>query len=100
MKRQSLTLTGIVKKEGNQYAALCLELDVASCGSTPSKALEGLRDAIETYVQYMLEKGREKDILRPVPVNALREFLMGVTTPKKPVPSAFRAVSLEYRYAA
>ena len=100
MKRRSLTLTGIVKKEGNQYSALCLELDVASCGSTPSKALEELRDAIQTYVQYMLEEGREKEMLRPVPVNALREFLMGVTTPKKIAPSAFHAVSLEYRYAA
>jgi predicted RNase H-like HicB family nuclease len=100
VKKNSLTLTGIVKKEGNQYSALCLELDVASCGSTPSQALDGLRDAIQTYVKYMLEQGREKDLLRPVPVEALREFLMGVTTPKKQVLSAFRAVSFEYRYAA
>ncbi len=100
MKKNSLTLTGIVKKEGTQYSALCLELDVASCGSTPSRALEGLRGAIQTYVQYMLEEGREHEMLRPVPVSALREFLMGVTTPKRSVPSAFHAVSLEYRYAA
>lgn len=100
MKKQALTLTAIVKKEGNQYSALCLELDVASCGSSPDKVLGGLRDAVETYVQYMIEEGREKEILRPVPIDALREFLMGEVAPKKRSRSAFRAVPLEYAYAA
>lgn len=44
MKKQALTLTAIVKKESNQYSALCLELDMASCGTSPDKALGGLRE--------------------------------------------------------
>jgi predicted RNase H-like HicB family nuclease len=70
-----LELTGIMKKEGRQYSALCLELDVASCGDTREKAMKALRDAVETYVQYMVEEGREDEIYRPVPLEALREFL-------------------------
>lgn len=27
------SFTCFVKKEGNQYASLCIELDVASCGA-------------------------------------------------------------------
>lgn len=77
MKRRALNLTAILKKEGNQYTALCLELDVSSFGGTPERAIKALRDAIETYVEYILEQNREREILRPVPVDALRQFLMG-----------------------
>ena len=72
---ERLELTGIIKKEGRQYSALCLELDVASCGDTQEEAMKVLKDAVETYVQYMVEEGREDEIYRPVPLEALREFL-------------------------
>lgn len=98
MKRHALNLTGIVKREGNQYTALCLELDVSSFGSTPEKAVEALRGTVETFVQYMLEQGREDALFRPVP--ALREFLMGSPTAGKKARPVFRAVPLEYTYAA
>jgi predicted RNase H-like HicB family nuclease len=68
-------LTCIAKKEGNQYSALCLELDVASCGKTSRQAIESLKDAIETYIQYMIEENREGEIFRPVSIEALHEFL-------------------------
>jgi len=71
---ERLELTGIIKKEGRQYSALCLELDVASC-DTQEEAMKVLKDAVETYVQYMVEEGREDEIYRPVPLEALREFL-------------------------
>ena len=45
------SFTGLVKKEGNQYASLCVELDVASCGHTKKEAIEGLRNAIEAYLE-------------------------------------------------
>ena len=37
-KMQSFTC--LVKKEGNQYASLCVELDVASCGDTKKEAIK------------------------------------------------------------
>ncbi|MBI4786366.1 MAG: hypothetical protein HY782_04900 [Chloroflexi bacterium] len=99
MRKRALILTGIIKREGNQYTALCLELDVSSFGGTLEKAITALRDAVETYVQYMLEEGREDATMRPVPISALREFLMGTTTPSKKSHPAFRAIPLEYSYA-
>ncbi len=95
---EQLELTGIIKKEGRQYSALCLELDVASCGDTQEKAMKALKDAVETYVQYMVEEGRENEIYRSVPLEALREFLTDVEA--KPVSQPFRAFALEYRRAA
>ena len=95
---ERLELTGIVKKEGRQYSALCLELDVASCGDTQEEAMQALKDAVETYIQYMVEEGRKDEIYRPVPLEALREFLTDVET--KPVSRPFRAFALEYRRVA
>ena len=60
--------TCLVKKEGNQYASLCIELDIASCGDTKEEAVEGLKDAIDTYLDYMISEGRENEIHRPVPI--------------------------------
>ncbi len=65
------SFTCIVKKDGNQYASLCIELDVASCGRTKKEALEGLRRAIETYLEFMVDEGRQDDLYRPVPMNEL-----------------------------
>jgi len=48
------SVTCLVKKEGNQYASLCLELDIASCGRTPKEAVGGLKKAIEAYLLYEL----------------------------------------------
>jgi len=67
-----MEVTCFVKKEGNQYASLCVELDVASCGRTKKDALDGLKRAVETYLEYMVSDGREKDIYRPVPMNELK----------------------------
>lgn len=66
------TLTCLAKKEGNQYASLCVELDVASCGHTKREAIEGLRNAMEAYLEYMISIGKESEIYRPVPLKELR----------------------------
>ena len=70
-----MEVTCFLKREGSQYASLCVELDVASCGKSKKDALEGLRRAIETYIEYMISEGRESDIYRPVPMNELKSFL-------------------------
>ncbi len=101
-EKPPLTLTGIVKREGDQYAALCLELDVASCGETREEAMAALRNAVETYLEYMRDTGREDETLRPVPIEALREFLTEAYEEPAELakPHAFEAVPLEYAYAA
>jgi len=71
------TLTCIVKPDGDQWSALCLELDVAGCGDTKQEAIQNLHDAVETYLQYMRDTGRDRAWMRPVPLEAIRQFLTG-----------------------
>lgn len=91
-----MEVTCFLKREGSQYASLCVELDVASCGKSKKDALEGLRRAIETYVEYMISEGRESDIYRPVPMSELKSFLFPDDETEEKM---FRAVSLSYQHA-
>ena len=65
--------TAVLKKSGSQYVALCLELGVVGQGPTRSKALRGLREAIDSYLQYA--KVVDLPGSRPVAIQQLHEFL-------------------------
>ena len=43
--------TAIIEKEGNQYVALCPELDVASQGTTVEEATANLKEAVELFLE-------------------------------------------------
>ena len=43
--------TAIIEKEGNLYAALCPELDVASQGTTVEEATSNLQEAVELFLE-------------------------------------------------
>ncbi|MCL6642756.1 MAG: hypothetical protein K6T71_05485 [Candidatus Bipolaricaulota bacterium] len=98
MREKILKLTCLVKKEGEQYSSLCLELDVASCGKTREEAFEGLKAAVETYVSYLVQEGREDEIYRAVPQEAVREFLLGEVEERKLI--TIYVMPLEFSYAA
>ncbi|MEA1944273.1 MAG: type II toxin-antitoxin system HicB family antitoxin [Euryarchaeota archaeon] len=68
-----MQLTGIIKKVGNYYVALCLELNVSSQGESIEEAKRMLQEACEEYVSYMEEKNLE---IQSVPLKVLREFLL------------------------
>jgi len=70
-----MQLTGIIKKVGNYYVALCLELNVSSQGESIEEAKRMLQEACEEYVSYMKENNLVGDI-RSVPLEILREFLI------------------------
>lgn len=90
------SFTGLVKKEGNQYVSLCVELDIASCGHTKKEAIEGLKNAVEAYLEYMISEGRENEVYRPVPIKALKDFLF----PECPLhEQSLKAIPLEFEYA-
>lgn len=97
MKSKILKLTCLLRREGDQYSSLCLELDVASCGRTREEALEGLKAAVETYIEYMIEQGREDEIYRPVPPDAIREFLLGEAVEERKLVTVY-ALPLEFSY--
>ena len=45
------TLTAIIEREGEDYAALCPELDIASQGATVSEARKNLTKALELFFE-------------------------------------------------
>ena len=55
-------LTGIIKKAGNYYVALCLELNVSSQGESIEEARKMLKEACEEYLSYVKEKKTEECI--------------------------------------
>ena len=65
--------SAVLKKSGDQYVALCLELGVVGSGSTTGEAKKVLIDAIESYLDYAKEESLNED--RPVSVKELHEFL-------------------------
>lgn len=68
-------LTGVIKKTGEHYVALCLELNVTSQGESLEEAKKMLQEACEEYLSYMKEKGLEEQI-KSVPLSLLHEFLV------------------------
>ena len=70
-----MQLTGILKKSGEFYVALCLEINVSSQGESIEEARRMLQDACDEYLTYMKNEGLENEI-EPVPLDILREFLM------------------------
>jgi len=44
-----IALKSVIWKEGKYYVSQCLDVDVASFGSTREEALENLQDALELY---------------------------------------------------
>lgn len=71
----ALALTFLIKKESGAYTALCLELDIASCGESEDEAIESLKHLIALYVEDCIKEGDVPIPQRPVPFAALREFL-------------------------
>lgn len=68
-------LTGLLKKAGKYYVALCLELNVASQGESIEEARRMLQDACDEYLAYIKEQKLEHE-MQPVTPEILREFLL------------------------
>ena len=43
--------TAIIEREGDQYVALCPELDIASQGGTVEEARQNLKEALELFFE-------------------------------------------------
>jgi predicted RNase H-like HicB family nuclease len=46
----TVAYTAIIEKDGDLYAALCPELDVASQGATVEEATANLREAVQLFL--------------------------------------------------
>ncbi len=52
---KTFPFTAIIEREGDGFAALCPELDVASQGQTIEEARHNLREAVELFLEYASE---------------------------------------------
>jgi predicted RNase H-like HicB family nuclease len=57
--------TGVVWKDGDEFSALCPELDIASQGATAAKARKNLLEAATLHLEGAFEDGLP--YMRPVP---------------------------------
>ncbi|GMU49632.1 MAG: hypothetical protein AMXMBFR31_18580 [Candidatus Desulfobacillus denitrificans] len=46
-----MKLTAIIEREGNDFVALCPELDIASQGGSIEEARDNLREALELFFE-------------------------------------------------
>lgn len=77
VERVAYPFTFIFKREDGEWSALACEVDVASCGSSVDEARDGLKEAVELYLAYMIENGLRDQVERRVPSADLAEFCQG-----------------------
>ena len=53
----------LIEKESDLYSALCLELDVASQGKTIQEVKRNIHEAVELYLESVVEAGEEGDFI-------------------------------------
>jgi len=74
-KKPKLVLHNLIEKEGDLYAAICLELDVASQGETAEEAETNLKEAVELFLEAVYERGEQNEFIpRPAPVELWLRF--------------------------
>jgi predicted RNase H-like HicB family nuclease len=62
-KRYNIEYTVQIWKEGNQYIAHAMPLDVMSCGPTPDDARKNLDEAVHLFLVTAAEMGTLEEIL-------------------------------------
>ena len=58
-----IRLRCFVYRRGQEYRAECIDLDIATEGSTPEEAIAGLQDAMQGYLSVVFERGDRKGLL-------------------------------------
>jgi predicted RNase H-like HicB family nuclease len=96
---ENMSLTGVIKKSGNCYVALCLELNVSSEGESIDEARRMLQEACKEYLAYMKDEGLE-DGIQPVPLDVLREFLIDDVEFVRPSPDWAYSESITFEVCA
>jgi predicted RNase H-like HicB family nuclease len=51
MHKKQVKFNNVIWKEGGQYVAQCLNVDVSSFGRTKNTALTNLKEALELYLE-------------------------------------------------
>ena len=72
MEQSKFVFECLVIKEGIGFTALCLDVDVASEGSTIAEAKENVREAVTLYIESAIENNLP--IIRPVPAKEIPQI--------------------------
>lgn len=71
-----LKFHSLIEKQDDLYSAICLELNVASMGETMEEASRNLREAVELYLEDVIEAGEEEEFIpRPAPLERVDKIL-------------------------
>jgi len=70
----SMIFNVLIKKEGKEYVAHCLELDIVATASTLSQVKSDIKDLIITQVDYAFRNDNLANLYRPAPPEVWREF--------------------------
>ena len=72
---REITFHGIIEKSDDIYTAICLELDIATEGETLQKAKDSLKEAVEGYIESVIQDHEDDDFIpRPVPDDLIEEY--------------------------
>lgn len=96
---KEMQLTGIIKKSGDYYVALCIEINVSSQGESIEEARKMLQEACDEYLSFMKDEGLVDEI-KSVPVDILREFLMDDVECVRPSSSWVYSESITFEVCA
>jgi len=74
-KSFTLKFTVLIKQEADEFTALCLDYDIASCGPSADEAFDSLIGLVNMYVEDCLGQGEFPIPTRKVSCEAMEEFL-------------------------
>ncbi|MBI2843139.1 MAG: hypothetical protein HYX78_07040 [Armatimonadetes bacterium] len=65
--KMPIHLRVLVDRQGSEYVAHCLEINLVSTGPTIDAVTSDMKDLIEAYIEYALENDNMDNFWRPAP---------------------------------
>lgn len=90
-------------EDGQDWEAICLEMDLIANGATPKEAVTELVSVIEAHLAYAEENGCSESVWFPAPAEYWQRFFgkasveKGRSMPVMSPPKAATSAALEYR---
>lgn len=78
----------LIYKEGGQYVAHCLELDIVGCGTNLETAFKEMQELVETQIEFHFRHGIENKLFHPAPAEYWNKWLKAerCELPRKSLP--------------
>lgn len=86
LKEIKIYAYGYIKEEDGVFTAICVNMGIFGQGNTPDEAYDGLINATDAYVKYILEKhpdDLDKYFNRLAPAKFVKEYTRGIENLQK-----------------